>query len=128
MYFLSRPDRHRMISVTESCREIPIRNIMEEGVDPNTPLNWSGDYYGPKDLRERIIESQMYGDLPIDNVTVTNGTNVANFIAAVTAVKPGAEVIIAMPQWTQGYAICKYILKQKSKSYILRKRLSARFR
>jgi len=120
IYFLTRPNRSEMISMTESCREIPIKDIAPEGISPETVMSWSRDYYGPKELRERIIESQSYEDLTTDNVIVTTGTNEANMLAALAAVDAGDEVILEMPQWMQGYAVCKHILRAQIKMLYLK--------
>ena len=109
IYFLTRPNRSEMISLTESCREIRVKDITEEGISPETVMSWSRDYSGPKELRERIIDSQGYEDITTDNVIVTTGTNEANMLAALAVLEPGDEVILESPQWMQGYAICKHI-------------------
>jgi len=119
-YFLTRPNRSEMISMTESCREIPIRDITKEGIGPETVMAWSRDYHGPKELRKRIIECQEYEGLTTDNVIVTTGTNEANMLGALAALDHGDEVVIEMPQWMQGYAICKQVIHAHIKTLYLK--------
>lgn len=77
-----------------------------EGIDSDKPLSWSGEFYGPTLLRERVIESQEY-NVTKDEVMITSGTNEANFLALMQIVEPGDEVILEQPTWMQAHVLCK---------------------
>lgn len=94
---------------------IEIRDIVERAVSSRTALGWSGKWRGPTLLRERILETQKYDSIDVENLLVTHGTSGANFIAIMTLVEPGDEVIIEMPSWIQTYMACKYIAGVKVK-------------
>ena len=75
-------------------------------IDPDTSLDWGGNYYGPPLLKERIIAAQEYS-LQLDNLFLTNGTYEANYVAVMGLVETGDEVIVESPAWTQVGMLCR---------------------
>ncbi len=87
-------------------RSYTVGDIIEGGITPDLPLTKSGNRYGYPPLRERIIETLEY-DLPIDNVLMTMGTQMSNFIALATLLEPGDEAIVETPSWEQPRVLCQ---------------------
>jgi aspartate/methionine/tyrosine aminotransferase len=87
-------------------RSYTLGEIIPGGLPPDLPLVKSGNRYGYPPLRERIVQSQEY-NLPIDNVLVTLGTQMSNFLAFAVACEPGDEVIIETPSWEQPKVLCE---------------------
>ena len=87
-------------------RSYTLGDIIEGGLPPELPLVKSGNRYGYPPLRERIVQSQEY-NLPIDNVLVTMGTQMSNFLAFAVALEPGDEAIIETPSWEQPKVLCE---------------------
>ncbi len=75
-------------------------------LDPKTSLEWSGESRGPLKLRERIIEAQSY-DLEPENLLVTHGSQHAQFLATITTINPGDEVIVDPPTWMKHQQVCE---------------------
>ncbi|HUZ02235.1 MAG TPA: pyridoxal phosphate-dependent aminotransferase [Thermomicrobiaceae bacterium] len=87
-------------------RSYTLGDIIPGGLPPELPLVKSGNRYGYPPLRERIVQSQEY-NLPIDNVLVTMGTQMSNFLAFAVALEPGDEAIIETPSWEQPKVLCE---------------------
>ena len=87
-------------------RSYTLGDIIPGGLPPELPLVKSGNRYGYPPLRERIVASQEY-NLPIDNVLVTMGTQMSNFLAFAVALEPGDEAIIETPSWEQPKVLCE---------------------
>src|SRR6185312_9022673 len=100
-------------------RSYKLGDIIEGGLPPELPLVKSGNRYGYPPLRERIVQSQEY-NLPIDNVLVTMGTQMSNFLAFAVALEPGDEAIIETPSWEQPKVLCEPF---KVEGKLLRRRL-----
>lgn len=81
-------------------RSFTVGDIIEGGISPELPLVKSGNRYGYPPLRELVVATQAY-DLPIDNVLITLGTQLSNFLAFAVALEAGDEVIIETPSWEQ---------------------------
>lgn len=64
-------------------------------------LDWGGNYFGPPQLKERIIATQAYQSVREDELFLTNGTYEANFVAVLATLGAGDEVIVEEPAWTQ---------------------------
>lgn len=87
-------------------RSYRISDLFPDGFPDDLPIVKSGNRYGYPPLRERIIASQHY-DLPIDNVLVTLGTQMSNFLAFAVALGPGDEAIVDAPSWEQPRVVCE---------------------
>lgn len=82
-------------------------------------LDATGNKYGPWALRENIVASQQYRMVGPDNVLVTLGTAQAIFLAMMTQLDPGDEVILEIPSWMQPHGLAKAI---KTKTKLLQRR------
>ena len=87
---------------------VPLAHILEEPLSLDTSLTWSGEWYGPRAVREGVIDCLKYKDLPLECIRTVNGSNEGIFNAIMTVVKPGDEVIVEMPAWYQYYAVTRY--------------------
>ena len=87
-------------------RSFRLGDILPDGLPLDLPLVKSGNRYGYPPLRERIARSQRY-DLPIEQVLVTLGTQMSNFLAFAVALRPGDEAIIETPSWEQPRVLCE---------------------
>lgn len=81
-------------------RSFKVGDFIEGGISPELPLVKSGNRYGYPPLRDLVVAAQAY-DLPIDNVLITLGTQLSNFLAFAVALEAGDEVIIETPSWEQ---------------------------
>ena len=61
-------------------RSYRLGEILEEGFPLDLPLVKSGNRYGYPPLRDLVVASQRY-DVSRDNVLVTLGTQLSNFLA-----------------------------------------------
>ena len=66
----------------------------------------SGNRYGYPPLRDLIVASQRY-DVSRDNVLVTLGTQLSNFLALAVLLEPGDHAIIDSPSWEQPRVLCE---------------------
>ena len=105
--FLHAQDAGFDYGVTFSLRSSPkLRDFLED-LDPDLPLDWSGQsFYGMPELRKRVVETQGY-NVSEDNILITAGTNEANFLVIMQTVNPGDEVVIDQPSWPQPYELCR---------------------
>ncbi len=87
-------------------RSYTVGDILEGGISPDLPLVKSGNRYGFPPLRDAIVRSQFY-DLPIENVLVTLGTQMSNFLAFAVGLNAGDEAIIETPSWEQPRVLCE---------------------
>ncbi|HET7092086.1 MAG TPA: aminotransferase class I/II-fold pyridoxal phosphate-dependent enzyme, partial [Thermomicrobiales bacterium] len=80
-------------------RSFRLGDILEDGLPLDLPLVKSGNRYGYPPLRERIIAAQGYTTVERDNVLVTLGTQLSNYLALSVLLEPGDEAIIDAPSW-----------------------------
>jgi aspartate/methionine/tyrosine aminotransferase len=88
-------------------RRAPKLSDFLEDMDPNLGLDWSGYFYGPPLLRQQIVETQRYTAIPGENILTTSGTYEANFLAVMSLVEPGDEVVLEIPAWPQPIGLCR---------------------
>ena len=83
-------------------RPLTLRELVEMGVDLDAfldqPLGYSQSN-GTIPLRERIAVS--YPGATIDHVEVTNGTSEANYLVALSLLRPGDQVAMELPNYLQ---------------------------
>ena len=79
-------------------RSYRLGEILADGIPVDLPLVKSGNRYGYPPLRDLIIASQRY-DVSRDNVLVTLGTQLSNFLALSALLEPGDHAIIDAPSW-----------------------------
>ena len=87
-------------------RSYRVSDLFPDGFPNDLPIVKSGNRYGYPPLRERIVASQHY-ELPIDNVLVTLGTQMSNFLAFAVGLESGDEVIVDAPSWEQPRVVCE---------------------
>jgi hypothetical protein len=87
-------------------RSYRLGEILEDGFPLDLPLVKSGNRYGYPPLRDLIVASQRY-DVSRDNVLVTLGTQLSNFLALAVLLEPGDEAIIDAPSWEQPRVLCE---------------------
>ena len=87
-------------------RSYRLGEILEEGIPLDLPLVKSGNRYGYPPLRDLIVASQRY-DVSRDNVLVTLGTQLSNFLALAVLLEPGDHAIIDSPSWEQPRVLCE---------------------
>ncbi|MBA3414091.1 MAG: pyridoxal phosphate-dependent aminotransferase, partial [Chloroflexia bacterium] len=87
-------------------RSFRLGDILEEGIPLDLPLVKSGNRYGYPPLRDLIVASQRY-DVGRDNVLVTLGTQLSNFLALAVLLEPGDEAIVDAPSWEQPRVLCE---------------------
>ncbi len=87
-------------------RSYRLGEILEDGIPIDLPLVKSGNRYGYPPLRDLIIASQRY-DVSRDNVLVTLGTQLSNFLALSVLLEPGDHAIIDAPSWEQPRVLCE---------------------
>ena len=87
-------------------RSFRLGEILEDGIPLDTPLVKSGNRYGYPPLRDLIVASQRY-DVGRENVLVTLGTQLSNFLALSVLLEPGDEAIIDAPSWEQPRVLCE---------------------
>ena len=92
-------------------------NISESGVHPMTLAELAGGVdlgdlllgypqtNGTAPLRERI--AALYPGAGVDDILVTNGCAEANFLAALTTLSPGDEVVAMLPNYMQVIGACR---------------------
>lgn len=93
-------------------------DIIDGGFPPETPLIKSGNRYGFPPLRARVADTFRY-DLGADNVLITLGTQMSNFIAMTSILEPGDEAIVETPSWEQPRVLGEAL---KAKVKLLRRR------
>jgi aspartate/methionine/tyrosine aminotransferase len=71
------------------------------GLDMDQSLDWGGHYFGPPQLKERIVATQGYRTVRPEELFLTNGTYEANYAAMLGTVSAGDEVVVEEPSWTQ---------------------------
>ncbi|MGH2614946.1 MAG: aminotransferase class I/II-fold pyridoxal phosphate-dependent enzyme [Thermomicrobiales bacterium] len=87
-------------------RSYRLGEILEDGFPLDLPIVKSGNRYGYPPLRDLIVASQQY-DVTRDNVLVTLGTQLSNFLALSVLLEPGDEAIIDAPSWEQPRVLCE---------------------
>lgn len=83
-------------------RPLTLRELVDMGLDLDTfldvPLGYSQSN-GTIELRERI--ASHYPGATVDHVEVTNGTSEANYLIALSQLRPGDEVAMEVPNYMQ---------------------------
>ena len=83
-------------------RPLTLRELVEMGLDLDTlldlPLGYSQSN-GTIELRERIAAG--YRGATVDHVEVTNGTSEANYLLALSQLRPGEDVAMELPNYMQ---------------------------
>ena len=83
-------------------RPLTLRELVEMGLDLETlldiPLGYSQSN-GTIELRERIANG--YPGATVDHVEVTNGTSEANYLLALSQLRPGEDVAMEVPNYMQ---------------------------
>lgn len=93
--------------IVTSLRSSPKLKEFLEDLDPELPLDWSGQsFYGLPELRKQVVKTQDY-HVSEDNIMITAGTNEANFLVMMQTIIPGDEIVIDMPSWPQPYELGK---------------------
>ena len=87
-------------------RSYRLGEILEEGLPLDLPIVKSGNRYGYPPLRDLIATSQQY-DVGRDNILVTLGTQLSNFLALSVLLEPGDHAIIDAPSWEQPRVLCE---------------------
>ena len=83
-------------------RPLTMRELVEMGFDleafMDQPLGYSQSN-GTLELRERL--ATIYPGAGVDEIEVTNGTSEANYLIALSQLKPGDEVAMEVPNYMQ---------------------------
>src|SRR5438477_6333247 len=83
-------------------RPLTLRELAAMGFDLESfldePLGYSQSN-GTIELRERI--AALYPGATVDHIEVTNGTSEANYIVALTQIRPGDLVAMQVPNYMQ---------------------------
>jgi aspartate/methionine/tyrosine aminotransferase len=83
-------------------RPLTLRELVEMGFDLDTfmdqPLGYSQSN-GTLELRERL--AALYPGAGVEQIEVTNGTSEANYLIALSQLKPGDEVAVEVPNYMQ---------------------------
>jgi aspartate/methionine/tyrosine aminotransferase len=83
-------------------RPLTLRELVEMGFDLESfldqPLGYSQSN-GTLELRERL--AVIYPGADVDQIEVTNGTSEANYLIALSQLKPGDEVAMEVPNYMQ---------------------------
>jgi aspartate/methionine/tyrosine aminotransferase len=83
-------------------RPLTLRELVAMGFDLEAfldePLGYSQSN-GTIELRERL--ARLYPGAGVDNVEVTNGTSEANYLVALSQLRPGDEVAMEVPNYMQ---------------------------
>ncbi len=87
-------------------RPLTLRELIAMGFDLESfldvPLGYSQSN-GTIELREQL--TQIYPGASIDNVEVTNGTSEANYLAALSQVRPGDTFALEVPNYMQLWGV-----------------------
>ncbi len=83
-------------------RPLTLRELVEMGFDLESfmdqPLGYSQSN-GTIELREQLAE--IYAGADVDRIEVTNGTSEANYLIALSQLRPGDEVAMEVPNYMQ---------------------------
>ena len=83
-------------------RPLTLRELVEMGFDLDTfldqPLGYSQSN-GTLELRERL--AAIYPGADVEQIEVTNGTSEANYLIALSQLRPGDEVAMEVPNYMQ---------------------------
>ena len=83
-------------------RPLTLRELVDMGFDLEAfldqPLGYSQSN-GTIELRERL--TAIYPGTTVDNIEVTNGTSEANYLIALSQLRPGDEVAMEVPNYMQ---------------------------
>ena len=104
-------------------RPLTLRELVAMGFDLEAfldePLGYSQSN-GTIELRERL--ARLYPGAGVDNIEVTNGTSEANYLVALSQLRPGDEVAMEVPNYMQmpgvarslGAAVRTFSLRQET--------------
>ena len=87
-------------------RSYRLEEFLEDSIPRDLPLVKSGNRYGYPPLRDLIVASQQY-EVSRENVLVTLGTQLSNFLALSVLLEPGDHAIIDAPSWEQPRVLCE---------------------
>jgi aspartate/methionine/tyrosine aminotransferase len=83
-------------------RPLTLRELVDMGFDLDAfldqPLGYSQSN-GTIELRERL--ARLYPGAGVDNIEVTNGTSEANYLVALSQLRPGDDVAMEVPNYMQ---------------------------
>jgi aspartate/methionine/tyrosine aminotransferase len=89
-------------------RPLTLRELTQLGLDLESlldePLGYSQSN-GTIELRERI--AALYPGAAVDQIEVTNGTSEANYLVALTEVRPGDVVAMQLPNYMQLWGVAR---------------------
>jgi aspartate/methionine/tyrosine aminotransferase len=101
-------------------RPLTLRQLMEMGFDLDAfldvPLGYSQSN-GTLELREAL--TAMYPATTVDNIEVTNGTSEANYIVALTLLRPADGFVLETPNYMQLWGVPRS-LGAESRTFRLR--------
>src|SRR5260370_8150247 len=89
-------------------RPLTLRELTQMGLDLESlldqPLGYSQSN-GTIELRERV--AALYPGAAVDQIEVTNGTSEANYLVALTEVRPGDVVAMQLPNYMQLWGVAR---------------------
>ena len=101
-------------------RPLTLRELIEMGFDLDSfldaPLSYSQSN-GTIELRETL--AQFYPGASIDHIEVTNGTSEANYLVALSQIRPGDGFALEVPNYMQLWGIPRS-LEAKVNTFVLR--------
>jgi aspartate/methionine/tyrosine aminotransferase len=101
-------------------RPLTLRELMEMGFDLESfldvPLGYSQSN-GTLGLRETL--AQLYPGSTVDHIQVTNGTSEANYVVALSLIKPGESFALETPNYMQLWGVPRS-LGAESRTFRLR--------
>jgi aspartate/methionine/tyrosine aminotransferase len=83
-------------------RPLTLQELVEMGLDLDAFMNQALGYSqsnGTLELRERL--AAIYPGTSVDDIEVTNGTSEANYLIALSQVRPGDDVAVEVPNYMQ---------------------------
>ncbi|KAF9875217.1 aminotransferase class i and ii [Colletotrichum karsti] len=107
-----------LILAETCCESVSIQELTQLSSDPKAPGPFDiatqrltyGSIYGSEEARQNIAnmyQNEVSGTLPNDQVIITQGAIMANFLLLYTLVGPGDHVICIYPTYQQLYDVPK---------------------
>src|SRR5574338_321908 len=91
-------------------RPLTLRELVAMGFDLDefldTPLGYSQSN-GTVELREKI--AALYPGATAENIEVTNGTSEANYLVALSQLRPGDGMAMEVPNYMQMPGVCRSV-------------------
>jgi hypothetical protein len=87
-------------------RPVTLRELVDMGFDLESALDMPLGYSqsnGTIPLRERL--AALYPGASVDHIEVTNGTSEANYLVALSALGPGDEIAVELPNYMQLWGV-----------------------